>query len=122
MSRYFLLRLRVRFALRRSNSEASSSLARACLQRTCLPFGTRHQWLAPVKVGHQRHDPDLVCSGGAAGAVGGVANFLIAPLFGALHLTTALGVSIAPPLLKVEDVEVTAALKQRYVCPSSRLH
>ncbi len=33
--------------------------------------------------------------------MGGVANFLIAPLFGALHITTALGVSIAPPLVKV---------------------
>lgn len=28
-------------------------------------------------------------------------NFLIAPLFGALHITTACGVDIAPPLLKV---------------------
>lgn len=37
----------------------------------------------------------------AAGAVGGLVNFLIAPLFGALHITTALGVHIAPGLVKV---------------------
>ncbi|CAL5227307.1 g10244 [Coccomyxa viridis] len=36
----------------------------------------------------------------AAGAVGGLINFLIAPLFGALHITTALGVDIAPGLNK----------------------
>ncbi|EIE23864.1 hypothetical protein COCSUDRAFT_47036 [Coccomyxa subellipsoidea C-169] len=36
----------------------------------------------------------------AAGAVGGLVNFLIAPLFGALHITTALGVHIAPGLVK----------------------
>jgi hypothetical protein len=33
--------------------------------------------------------------------MGGVANFLIAPLFGIMHITTACGVDIAPPLLKV---------------------
>ena len=33
-----------------------------------------------------------------AGVVGGVANMLTAFLFGALHITTALGVDIAPPL------------------------
>mmetsp|Transcript_7226 Transcript_7226/g.13112 ORF Transcript_7226/g.13112 Transcript_7226/m.13112 type:complete len:163 (-) Transcript_7226:358-846(-) len=38
-----------------------------------------------------------------AGAMGGVANFLIAPLFGIMHITTACGVDIAPPLLK-EDL------------------
>lgn len=31
----------------------------------------------------------------------GLVNFLIAPLFGALHITTALGVNIAPGLNKV---------------------
>ena len=39
---------------------------------------------------------------GAAGALGGVVNFLIAPLFGALHITTALGVQIAPGLAKAD--------------------
>eukprot|EP00884_Botryococcus_braunii_P018391 jgi/Botrbrau1/5235/Bobra.0172s0097.1 len=38
----------------------------------------------------------------AAGAVGGVVNFLIAPLFGILHITLALGVNIAPPFSKVD--------------------
>jgi hypothetical protein len=40
--------------------------------------------------------------GGAAGALGGVINFLIAPLFGALHITTILGVQIAPGLAKAD--------------------
>ena len=31
----------------------------------------------------------------------GLVNFLIAPLFGALHITTVLGVNIAPGLNKV---------------------
>ncbi|KAK9818045.1 hypothetical protein WJX72_006237 [[Myrmecia] bisecta] len=35
-----------------------------------------------------------------AGTIGGIINCLIAPLCGALHLTTALGVQIVPPLLK----------------------
>ncbi|BDA46518.1 hypothetical protein COCOBI_08-6120 [Coccomyxa sp. Obi] len=38
----------------------------------------------------------------AAGALGGFFNFLIAPLFGALHITTALGVHIAPALVKAD--------------------
>merc|ERR1711976_129486 len=37
-----------------------------------------------------------------AGAMGGVANFLIAPLFGAMHLTTVCGVDIAPHLDKLD--------------------
>lgn len=38
----------------------------------------------------------------AAGALGGIVNFLIAPLFGALHITTGLGVQIAPGLDKAD--------------------
>ena len=34
----------------------------------------------------------------------GLVNFLIAPLFGALHITTALGVHIAPGLNKVSTL------------------
>mmetsp|Transcript_18824 Transcript_18824/g.52498 ORF Transcript_18824/g.52498 Transcript_18824/m.52498 type:complete len:161 (+) Transcript_18824:148-630(+) len=40
--------------------------------------------------------------GVTAGIVGGIFNFLIAPLFGALHITTACGVEIAPPLDKLD--------------------
>lgn len=42
----------------------------------------------------------------AAGGIGGIVNFLIAPIFGALHITTALGVHIAPHLNKVVCAEV----------------
>lgn len=52
--------------------------------------------------------------------MGGVANGLIAPLFGALHITTALGVSIAPPLVKVSarqfETEMCCA------CPPAFIH
>jgi hypothetical protein len=37
----------------------------------------------------------------AAGAAGGIANFFIAPLLGAIRLTTACGVQITPHLCKV---------------------
>ncbi len=45
----------------------------------------------------------------AAGAVGGLVNFLIAPLFGALHITTALGVHIVPGLVKVRNARQSLA-------------
>ena len=52
----------------------------------------------------------------AAGAVGGLVNFLIAPLFGALHITTALGVNIAPGLSKVGNVRLHVLERASSAC------
>eukprot|EP00891_Asterochloris_glomerata_P007390 jgi/Astpho2/7390/Aster-01979 len=52
----------------------------------------------------QKH-ANLVSCALTAGAVGGVVNSLIAPVFGVLHITTALGVAIAPPFDKEQAVQ-----------------
>ena len=44
----------------------------------------------------------------------GLVNFLIAPLFGALHITTALGVHIAPGLIKVSIILREQCLNKRW--------
>lgn len=59
-------------------------------------------------------------------------NFLIAPLFGALHITTALGVHIAPGLVKVRTHALYLSVLLAWMfgniyadsmaCPSISLH